>query len=123
MENRISKNQTTRKRRMLSVRKKLKGTEEKPRMSVFKSNKHLFVQLIDDENQKTILGVGTASKPLKESKLAKKSKDAAKHLGQLVAKMAQDKKVKKIVFDRGRYKYHGIIADLAAAAREAGLEF
>ena len=123
MENTIKKRSKTRKRRVLRVRKTLKGTSEKPRLSVFKSNKHLYVQLIDDVNQKTILGVGTASKSLKATKFNLKSKEAAKHLGALIASHAKEKNIVHVVFDRGRNKYHGILAELAEAARNAGLQF
>lgn len=123
MENSLQKRNKTRKTRVLRVRKKLKGTLEKPRFSVTKTNKHLFVQLIDDENSKTLLGFGTYSKSFKGTKFQKKSKESAKHLGELVAKKAMEMEIKKVIFDRGRFKYHGIISILAESAKEAGLKF
>ncbi len=110
-------------RRVYRVRKKLKGSSEKPRFSVYKSGKHLFAQLIDDEKEVTLLGLGTQSKPLQNTSFQKKSKEAARHLGTMLAKLAIEKKIERVVFDRGRYKYHGIVKELAGAAREAGLKF
>jgi large subunit ribosomal protein L18 len=112
-----------RQRRVFRVRKRLKGTTERPRLSVFKSNLHLFVQVIDDETGQTVASIGTMSKEFKGTEYAKKSKKSAQALGEKIAKMAQDKNVNKVVFDRGRFKYHGIIAVLADAARQAGLQF
>ncbi|NGX57058.1 MAG: 50S ribosomal protein L18 [Candidatus Anoxychlamydiales bacterium] len=117
MESEIIKRNISRKRRKLRVSKKLRGDINKPRMSVTKTNKHLFVQLIDDENGKTLLSVGTYSKDVK----LKKSKDAAIKLGQKIAEMAKSKKIRSVIFDRGRLKYHGIIAEFADSARKAGL--
>lgn len=120
MHGNLNKRKVTRKRRILRVRKKLKGTKIKPRMSVNKTNKHLFVQLIDDENSKTLASIGSHSK---EFKGEKKSKVLAEKLGAKIALMAKEKKVKEIIFDRGRYKYHGLLAALADGARKAGLKF
>ena len=118
MENRLKKRSIARKRRVFRVRKKLKGTLSKPRLSVSKTNKHLFAQLIDDENGNTLAAAGTLSK----EKL-KKSKDSAKLIGTKLAEIAKEKKINSIIFDRGRFKYHGLIALLAEGAREGGLEF
>jgi large subunit ribosomal protein L18 len=117
MESELKKRDISRKRRKFRVSKNLRGDDKKPRMSVTKTNKHIFVQLIDDENQKTLLSVGTYSKDLK----LKKSKESAIKLGEILAKMAKDKKINSVIFDRGRLKYHGIIAELANSARKAGL--
>lgn len=120
MLNNTKKRNATRKRRVFRVRKTLKGTATKPRMSVNKSNKHLFVQLIDDENSKTIAAMGTYSK---EFKGVKKSKECATNLGKKIAEIAKSKKIDEVVFDRGRYKFHGLLSELAKGAREAGLKF
>jgi large subunit ribosomal protein L18 len=117
MESEIKKRDISRRRRKFRVSKNLRGDIKKPRMSVTKTNKHLFVQLIDDENAKTIISIGTYSKDIG----LKKSKDAAIKLGGIVAKMAKEKKIHSVIFDRGRQKYHGIIAELANSARKAGL--
>ncbi len=123
MDNRVAKTKISTERRKHRIRKKVRGSQDRPRLCINKSNKHLFVQLINDEDHKTILGIGTLGKELKGSKLARKSKDAAKHLGELVAKKAKENQVEKVVFDRGSCKYHGILAVFAEAARDAGLKF
>ncbi len=118
----VKKNKV-RQKRVLRVRKKLRGNASKPRMSVMKSNKHIFVQLIDDESSCTLVSYGTASKDLKNSDLAKKSKEAARHIGEKVAEKAKQAGIETVIFDRGRFKFHGVIAELANAARNAGLQF
>lgn len=112
-----------RKARVFRVRKRLHGTAEMPRLSVFKTNAHLYAQLIDDETSRTLLGVGTLSKTNQKTQFNRRSKDSARHLGKEIAEKAKALKVERVVFDRGRYKFHGIIAELANAAREAGLQF
>ena len=123
MENNLKKRDIRRKRRASSVRHSVRGTEDKPRLSVHRSNKHLFVQLIDDENSVTVLGIGTMSKELKGTDFTKKSKEAAREIGKRIAAEAKKKEIERVVFDRGHYKYHGVIAELANAAREEGLKF
>ncbi len=123
MINDTLKKNEVRKKRVLRVRKGLRGSAVKPRMSVMKSNKHIFVQLIDDESSCTLVSFGTASKELKNSELAKKSKEAARHIGEKIAEKAKQAGIEKVVFDRGRFKFHGVIAELANAARNAGLQF
>ena len=120
MQGNLNKRKVSRKRRVFRVRKKVQGTIKKPRMSVNKTNKHLFVQLIDDENSKTLVSLGSHSK---EFKGEKKSITLAEKLGAKIAQVAKEKKIKEIVFDRGRYKYHGLLASLADGARKAGLKF
>ena len=107
-------------RRQIRVRSKIKGTKDVPRLSVFRSNRFIYAQLIDDQNRKTILGVSEKQFEKKE-KLRKMEK--AKLLGALVAKKAKDKKIEKVVFDRGSYAYHGRIESVAKGAREGGLKF
>ena len=116
------KKKVSRKKRVLRVRKRLQGNEQKPRLSVFRSNKNLQAQLIDDEKGETIAYSGTLSKDNKNFR-NKKSKEAAKEIGKQIAEMALKKNIKTVVFDRGRFKYHGLIAILANSAREAGLQF
>lgn len=123
MENRLENRNKRRNRRALRVRKKVRGDSAKPRLSVFRSNKHIAAQLIDDESSVTLFGIGTMSKEFKSSKLNKKSKEAAVEIGKRIAAEAKKKKIENVVFDRGAYKYHGIIAELANAAREEGLKF
>ncbi len=113
-----------RQKRVWRVRKQVKKNSSLPRFSVYKSNQHLFAQIIDDENGVTLAGVGTMSKDLRtKGKMLKKSKSAAKEVGAKIAELAKEKNIEKVVFDRGRYKFHGLIAELAGAAREAGLKF
>lgn len=108
------------KKRMQRVRKRLRGCKSKPRLSVFKSLKHIGAQIIDDDAGVTLVSFSTLSK---EAKGQKKSKDGARLVGEKLAELAKAKEIDRVVFDRGRFKYHGIIADLANAAREKGLKF
>lgn len=105
-------------RRHNRVRAKVKGTAAKPRLSVFRSNLGLFLQLIDDLSGKTLVSVG-----VKEVKAAGKKIDLSREMGQLLAAKAKDKKIKQVVFDRGAYKYHGRVKAVAEGARAGGLEF
>ena len=123
MENRLRNRDVRRKRRSMRVRKAVRGTLERPRLTVFRSNKHLSAQIIDDENHATIFGIGTQSKEYAGKDIAKKSKEAAREIGKRIAVEAKKKNIDTVVFDRGHYKYHGVIAELANAAREEGLKF
>ena len=110
----------TRQRRHLRVRTKISGTAECPRLCVYRSNSNLYAQIIDDVAGKTIVSASTLDKDVK-TKYA--NKVAAKEVGTLIAKKALEKNIKSVVFDRGGYIYHGVVKELAEAAREAGLEF
>lgn len=123
MRNSIEKNHRQRLRRSLRVRKKLHGSSIKPRLSVIKSNKHLQVQLIDDDAHLTLGAVSTFSKEFRGTDFEKKNKVTARKLGERIAQIAKEKNIKEVVFDRGPFKYHGILAELANAAREGGLQF
>lgn len=107
-------------RRHIRVRTKISGTAERPRLCVYRSNKNLFVQVIDDVNGVTLAQASTLDK---EVKTKHANKEAAKEVGSLVAKRALEKNIKSVVYDRGGYVYHGVVKELAEAAREAGLEF
>ena len=107
-------------RRHKRVRRKISGTAECPRLCVFRSNSNLYVQVIDDVKGVTLAQASTLDK---EVKTKKANKEAAKEVGALIAKRAIEKKIKTVVFDRGGYIYHGVIKELAEAAREGGLEF
>ena len=115
----IIKRSNKRKMRVFRNRKKLKGTKDKPRLCVSKSNKNIYLQLIDDKSGLTLAGIGTLSKGID----GKKDKSTAKTLGTKIAELAKELQVSQIVFDRGRFKYHGIVAEVADAARAAGLKF
>lgn len=123
MESRLQVRNKQRRNRKFRVRKALRGNAQKPRMSVFRSNKHLQVQLIDDENSTTLLSLGTLSKEFQGSDFARKSKEAAREIGKRIGQQAKQSNISWVVFDRGQYKYHGLIAELANAAREQGLMF
>ena len=110
-----------RKIRHKRVRAKIFGTSQKPRLSVYRSNKHLFLQLIDDEKNKTLLSISDREFKLKKKNL--KKSDIAYEAGKLLAKKAEEKNIKKIIFDRGGYQYHGRVRKVAEGAREGGLEF
>lgn len=120
MEKNLLKREKTRKRRRLHVKNRLKG---RYRLCVNKTNKHLSVQLIDDEKRETLASASTFSKAFQKTKEAKKSKDSAVKLGEVIAKLALEKQVEEVIFDRNRFKYHGLIALLADAARKGGLKF
>lgn len=110
-------------RRAMRVRKNLRGTSTKPRLCVVKSNSHIQAQLIDDETGITLGSVATFSKELKNTEYAKKNKASARKLGELLSAAAKEKNITEVVFDRGLFKYHGILAELADAARAGGLKF
>ena len=113
---------TSRKKRKMRIRKRVIGTAERPRLSVFRSAKHIYAQVIDDIAGKTIASVSTLSKDLKGNLEGDKTK-AAVTVGTLVAELLKSKKVSKVVFDRNGYLFHGRVKALADAARKAGLDF
>ena len=122
MIGRIDKNKI-RKRKHVRVRKKISGTGECPRLCVFRSNAHIYAQIIDDEAQTTLASASTLDKEIKGSVSVGSNIEAAKAVGKLIAERAQAKDIKCVVFDRSGYLYHGRVQALAEAAREAGLEF
>ncbi len=109
-----------RQRRHLRVRRKINGTADCPRLCIYRSNKNLFVQVIDDVAATTLVSASTLDK---EVKTKHANKEAAKEVGALIAKRALEKNIENVVFDRGGYIYHGVVKELAEAAREAGLKF
>jgi large subunit ribosomal protein L18 len=115
--------QQARSRRHHRVRKKVTGTAERPRLAVFRSNKHITAQVIDDLSGRTLAAASTTEKDLRSADTGTGNKDAATAVGRLVAERAKAAGVERVVFDRGGFLYHGRVAALAAAAREAGLEF
>ena len=112
--------QLERARRHARVRNKISGTAERPRLCVFRSNTNIYVQIIDDVAGNTIVSASTLDK---EVKTKKSNVEAAKEVGTLIAKKAKEHKIENVVFDRGGYIYHGIVKELAEAAREGGLKF
>ncbi|MEX1213099.1 MAG: 50S ribosomal protein L18 [Balneolaceae bacterium] len=104
------------------VRSTIHGTSERPRLAIYKSNKHVYLQLIDDMKGETLVGISSRSKAYCEELEGKGGIDQARFLGQEVAKLAKDRGVEKAVYDRSGYKYHGIVKTAAEAAREGGLD-
>jgi large subunit ribosomal protein L18 len=119
----MAQHTTPREKRKARIRKKLSGTADRPRLTVYKSLKHIYAQVVDDVSGKTLVSVGTNSKTLRGELGEDTKTDAAKKVGSAVARAALDKGVKRVVFDRNGFDYHGRIAAVAQAAREAGLEF
>ena len=109
--------------RRARVRRRVRGTEERPRLSVFRSGKHIYVQVITDAACKTLLAVSTLTPELRGQVAKPATVDAAKEVGKLVARRCQEKGITRVVFDRGGFLYHGRIRAVADAARKAGLEF
>ena len=107
----------------LRVRNRFSGTAERPRLAVFRSNNHMYAQIIDDTVGNTLVAASTLEKSVKAELEKTNNVDAAAYLGTVIAKRALEKGITKVVFDRGGFLYQGKIAALADAAREAGLEF
>lgn len=119
MISKVNRNEV-RAKKHLRVRNKISGTAERPRLCVYRSNNHIYAQIIDDVAGTTLVSASTLDKEV-TTKHANKA--AAKEVGTLVAKRALDKKITNVVYDRGGYIYHGVVKELAEAAREAGLVF
>ena len=117
---RTDQKKTIRFKRKRRIRSRIEGTEDKPRLALFRSNKQLYVQLIDDVKGHTLVAASTSDEEAKEKG---GSIEGAKILGQLIAKRALSKNINKVVFDRSGYLYHGRVKALADAAREGGLKF
>ena len=105
------------------VRRKITGTTQRPRLCVFRSSNNIYAQIIDDTNRVTLVAASSLDEAVKGAVNHTGNKEAAKLVGQLVAKKAVEKGITEVVFDRGGYLYHGRIKELAEAAREAGLKF
>ena len=107
-------------RRHVRVRTKISGTAECPRLCVYRSNTNIYAQIVDDTKGVTLVSASTLDKEIKEKH---SNIEAAKEVGALIAKRALEKKIKNVVYDRGGYIYHGVVKELAEAARSGGLEF
>jgi large subunit ribosomal protein L18 len=110
-------------KRKLSVRKRIEGSTERPRMSVFRSARHMYAQLIDDATGRTLAAASTLDKNIVDAIKGKKKADAAKEVGKLIAERAKKAGIDAVIFDRNGFRYHGRIAAIATGAREAGLNF
>ena len=116
-----AKKQELRQRRKAHIRKRVEGSQERPRLSVYRSLNHIYAQVIDDTSGKTLAAASTLSPELKDGK--GKKKELAKAVGKLIAKKCQEAKIEAVVFDRNGFMYHGRIAAVAEGAREGGLKF
>jgi len=115
--------EAARKRRHRRVRKRVVGTSQRPRFNVFRSLKHIYAQVIDDTRGHTLAAASTLDPELRDKVKGLTKTEQAKLVGELLAKRALERGVKKVAFDRGGYKYHGRVKSLAEASREGGLEF
>jgi large subunit ribosomal protein L18 len=124
MSKRVSKRQSGRERRKKHIRKSIVGTPERPRLTVYRSLKEIYAQLVDDTSNQTIASVSSLSKALSdEIKKAKGKVDVAKIVGKEIAAISKKRKIENVVFDRNGFVFHGRVKALADAAREAGLKF
>jgi large subunit ribosomal protein L18 len=112
-----------RQRRKKSIRTHLRGTADRPRLTVFRSARHMYAQIVDDVARKTLCSASTLEEALQEALKGLKKRDQAKQVGAALARKCVAQKIESIVFDRNGYKYHGRVMSLAAGAREAGLKF
>ena len=122
MINKESRN-VIRQKKHLKIRNRFSGTAERPRLAVYRSNKHIYAQIIDDDAQNTLVSAGTVEKEIQDAVEHTDDIAAAEKVGEVIAKRAAEKGIKEVVFDRGGYIYMGKVAALADAARKAGLEF
>lgn len=123
MENGRIKNAIVKRQRSRRVRKRLRGDCDKPRLCVVKTNAHIQVQLIDDDAGVTLGAISTFSKEFRNTPYCKRNKESARQIGLRIAQIASEKNIKRVVFDRGSSKYHGVVAAVAESARENGLSF
>ena len=119
----MAKHVTSRDKRKARIRRKLSGTAARPRLTVYKSLKHMYAQLVDDTTGQTLVSVATVSKALKNEVKDDDKTAAAKKVGAALAQAAKAKGIEAVVFDRNGFDYHGRVEAVAAAAREAGLKF
>jgi len=119
----MAKHVTPREKRRARIRRKISGTAARPRLTIYKSLKHMYAQLVDDTTGKTLVSVATVSKALKDEVKDDDKTAAAKRVGEALAKAARAQGIEAVVFDRNGFDYHGRVAAVAAAAREAGLKF
>jgi large subunit ribosomal protein L18 len=119
----MNKKHALRQRRHLRVRRKVAGTSQRPRLAVFRSLHHIYAQVIDDSQGKTLAAASTVEPELRQALKSGGNVEAAKAVGRLIGERARGQGIEKVVFDRGGFLYHGRVQNLADAAREAGLEF
>lgn len=119
----LSERELARRRRQRRVRRRVRGADACPRLCVFRSGKHIYAQVISDETGRTLASASTMSVDLKPELKGTGNKNAAKHVGALIARVCQERGIRAVIFDRNGFLYHGRIKALADAAREAGLQF
>lgn len=119
----IHDKRTARLRRKRRIRSRIEGSTDRPRLSVFRSALHIYAQVIDDSAGKTLVGVSTLSKDLRDGLSGLKKRQAAEKVGAELARLCKELQIEKVVFDRNGYRYHGRISALAEAARKGGLQF
>ena len=117
------KRKAIREKKHARIRNRFSGTAQRPRLAVYRSNKHIYAQIIDDDAQKTLVSAGTVEKEIKDALENTDDIAAAEKVGEVIGKRAIEKGITEVVFDRGGYVYQGKIAALAEAARKAGLDF
>ena len=122
MHNELKKRRINRLKRKVRIRRNLRGNAVKPRLTVNKSNTHIYAQVIDDETGKTLFGIGSYDKGIRSEMESKNRKEIAAIVGEKIGHKLKEQKVETVIFDRGSYKYHGIIAALADAVRNAGIK-
>lgn len=123
MANHMNPSELARLKRKKRIRKNIHGTQERPRLCVFRSDKHIYAQVIEDDRGVTLVSASTLSPEYREMEKPKGKVEAAKRVGELIARKAKEKGISKVVFDRSGYIYHGRVQALADAARQAGLDF
>ena len=123
MAGRVNPRQEARLKRRKRIRKKVSGSPERPRLSVFRSSKHIYAQVIDDLNGVTLVTASTLTPEIRQQEKVKGKIENAKRVGKMIAQMTKAQGITRVVFDRNGFMYHGRVRALAAAAREAGLEF
>jgi large subunit ribosomal protein L18 len=123
MASKTNPRQQARLKRKKRIRKKISGNPERPRLSVFRSSKHIYAQLIDDDSGATLVAVSTLHPDVRQQEKVKGKIEDAKRVGKMIADQAKAKGITKVVFDRNGFLYHGRVRALATSAREAGLEF
>lgn len=123
MASKTNPRQQARLKRKKRIRKKISGNPERPRLSVFRSSKHIYAQLIDDDSGATLIAVSTLHPDVRQQEKVKGKIEDAKRVGKMIADQAKAKGITEVVFDRNGFLYHGRVRALATAAREAGLEF
>jgi large subunit ribosomal protein L18 len=119
----LAKKELSRQRRQSRVRRSVRGVDARPRLSVFRSGKHIYAQVISDETGRTLAAASTLTASLRGQAKSSKNKDAAKRVGTLIAQVCQERGIRAVVFDRNGFLFHGRVKALAEAAREAGLQF